>query len=160
MKTIIITIAFILCGNIFAYAQNDKIKIGTLESDSIAAMYSLYYRKSAFIGEKLSKFLKEYERYLPIRFMGAGETSPWIHPKGKSFIQDITICFRDYALMQRRYNCKAGNYVLNIEFMDTQMDYFTFWNQFSDTMTDQQKADFIGDKFYVKDITVYQVNKK
>ncbi len=154
MKSIII-VAILLCIAISTKAQSNPINIGTSLSDTIAVMQHLEKRKSEFIGKPLAIFLKEYERYLPIRFMASGETSPWIHPEGKCFVKEITICSRDYDFIMKTIKDKEGSFVLNIEFMNPRVEYSTFWDQFPETMTDQEKANLIGDKYKVKDISSF-----
>ncbi len=152
---IIITITILLCTAISAKAQSNPINIGTSLSDTIAVMKHLEKRKSEFIGKPLAIFLKEYERYLPIRFMASAETSPWIHPEGKCFVEAIIICFRDYDFLMKTIKDKEGSFVLRIEFMNPRVEYSTFWDQFPETMTDQEKANLIEDKYKIKDISSY-----
>lgn len=159
MKTITITIALLFFGITSAYTQNTTSRIGVVKSESISAMQRLESIKSGFIGKRLSYFLEEYEKYLPIRFMGISTTSPWIHPEAKSYVSGIIICYKDDISVATEYS-EEGNWLFLIEFQNPYMDYFTFWKQFPDSMTAQQKADFIGNHYSIKGISLYLSKKR
>jgi len=95
MKKLIISILMLAMGITNAYSQQPG-KLGTTEGDTIAYMATLYRRRNEFIGQPLSVFIAEYKKYLPINFMGYSGTSPWIDPKGNSYVNNISICYHDW----------------------------------------------------------------
>jgi hypothetical protein len=136
------------------YSQNNK-GIGISEQDTIAYMATLYSRKKEFIGQPLGTFIAEYKKHLPINFMGYGGTSPWIDPKGESYVNHISICYHDDAQMGIRDFNRKGNYILYIEFKNPFMTYYDFGKQFYDNMSYSDMVDMIKDKYIIKDIDMY-----
>ena len=138
-----------------AYSQQPG-KLGTAEGDTIAYMATLYRRRNEFIGQPLSVFIAEYKKHLPINFMGYDGTSPWIDPKGESYVDQIIICYHNDVQMGIRDFNRKGNYILYIEFKNPFMTYYDFGKQFPDDMSYSDMVDMIKDKYIIKDIDFYK----
>ncbi|MBP1618409.1 MAG: hypothetical protein H6Q14_2236 [Bacteroidetes bacterium] len=149
-------IILLLLSSTPAYTQS---QIGAAEQDTVAVMQDLAAMKQ-YIGKPLRQFVAVYESILPLRFMGAGTTSPWIHPQGKAFVNDITISYCDVYELSRRYNTGQMNYYLTITFQNPVLEESSFENLFTDTMSDREKVDKIADLYIVKNISFYRNLKK
>jgi len=155
MKHIIIYIAFLFCGVSNIYSQ-DLGDLSKSEQDTVAKMYNLYSRKKEFIGKPLSTFIEEYKKHFLINFMGYSGTSPWIDPKGNSYVNNISICYHDWYIMQDRYESRMGNYIFHIEFSNPHVLYIDFSKQFPEGMSYSDKVDAISNEYLVKKISFYK----
>jgi hypothetical protein len=154
-RRLLVYAILIFCGVSTMYPQSN-VSLGTSEQDTIAYMATLYRRRNEFIGQPLSVFIAEYKKYLPINFMGYSGTSPWIDPKGNSYVNNISICYHDWYIMQDRYESRRGNYIFHIEFSNPHVLYIDFSKQFPEGMSYSDKVDAISNEYLVKKISFYK----
>lgn len=92
----------------------------TAWEDSVSFMIRMGEFGNAHKGEVVAVLSDEFKKNgMPIKFIGFGTTSPWIHPQGKAYINRITISCVDgfeYCIIHKPFP------VLQIYLQDAYMD--------------------------------------
>jgi hypothetical protein len=127
--------------------------------DTVAFMRSFETSKAAYVGKKISKVFDQFQQYkVPVRFLEAGGTSPWIDPEGRVYIDRIVISYIASSDMGER-NKTSGTDLLYLEVEKPYMssDEFDLLYFRDPYMSDEARAELMKSQnlFVIKDVTFY-----
>ena len=105
-----------------------------------------------FHGKTVGEVLKYYEKDLPINIVYSDATSPYINPKGKSYMETISISFYTYEYFYSAL--KSSNVPIiffKIYLAKPFLDDYKFWFNMPEFETDREEA------WYMKDLPVDRI---
>lgn len=153
MRIAIILLVFVFCGISDGFSQ-----VPVNIKDTTAFMRSFEMNKSVYIGKKISAVIDVFlEMKIPIRFFEIAVTSPWIDPKGKTYVDRIVFSYSDASDMTNPARVSRGIDMLYVEvekpYMDSQVFYEKYLMEGWNAPT-QEKVMYLKyeNQFVIKDI--------
>lgn len=106
--------------------------------------------KADFIGKRARDVFKEYQKYLPVKYVTVQETSIYIDPQARTYVKGATLYYNSYDELWTR----PGLIKVRVYFEDTNVDYTEFHRNLPD---DAYAAALLPhlQGFIVKDIKVW-----
>ena len=151
MKSLVIIISLLSCMQLQAQVQNNYMTNDEIQS----FLDSMIVHKNQFIGKTMGEIYQLFEQArIPIRHFSYGETSPWIDPEGKCFLESIGLYTETIEEMNKGkeyFDIRIYLNLSNIEtddiFMNMPSDTWSiWWNTFK-----QRTAEI-----HIKDIKYYR----
>ena len=148
-------IAFFLLMNgqkIYAQSENPLQRCTSLE-DSLSYLKSYFLKGDKFISKPVKNVFRSYENLMPIKYLTTLETSPWIDPKGRSYLQGVSLYYYDLAELQLANREGRPVIYVDIYFEDTGITDYDFWQSIPEGDEDaifENLANYI-----VKEIKIY-----
>ena len=151
MKRLIIILSLFTAMQLHAQVQNNYMNNDEIQS----FLDSMIVHKNQFIGKTMGEIYQLFEQArIPIRHFSYGETSPWIDPEGKCFLESIGLYTETIEEMNKGkeyFDIRIYLNISNIEtddiFMNMPSDTWSiWWNTFK-----QRTAEI-----HIKDIKYYR----
>lgn len=156
-KLIILIICLCISFRADAQSYNYK-KLSEFKNDTLSFLqYNFYEQQSYFIGRKFEKLLEVYRRELPIRNVAIIPSSPFIDPKGDSYVRATWITTMDETPVPPDTMHAVFTALFWVRFKEPYtVEYYGFCSSLPEDQTEEERAnalkDFIIDYILVKPV--------
>lgn len=144
--------------------ENVKAQVGyyyscpteELKGDTLEFLIDKFVtHKADFIGKRAREVFREYQKYLPVKYVTDEETSAYADPEGRSYLSGVTLYYNSYDELWTR----PGLIKVRVYFEDTNVDYEEYARNLPD---DAYAAALLPhlQGFIVKDIKVWGSRNK
>ena len=106
--------------------------------------------KADFIGKRAKEVFKEYQKYLPVKYVTDEGSSIYIDPEGRSYLSGVTLYYNSYDELWTR----PGLIKVRVYFEDTNVYYTDFTRSLPDDAYAAKLLPYLQG-FIVKDIKVW-----
>lgn len=107
--------------------------------------------KADFIGKRAKEVFKEYQKYLPVKYVtDEGSSIYYIDPEGRSYLSGVTLYYNSYDELWTR----PGLIKVRVYFEDTNVYYTDFTRSLPDDAYAAKLLPYLQG-FIVKDIKVW-----
>ena len=106
--------------------------------------------KADFIGKRAKEVFKEYQKYLPVKYVTVQETSIYIDPQARTYVKGATLYYNSYDELWTR----PGLIKVRVYFEDTNVDYTEFHRNLPEEAYAAALLPYLQG-FIVKDIKVW-----
>lgn len=161
MKSFITLITFLfICFSANAQSYNYK-KLSAFKNDTIAFMkYNFDDQRDYFIGKKFEKLLKVYRKELSIRDVAIIPTSPFIDPKGDSYVEATCLEAMDESEVSPDTAIAVMAAIFWVRFKAPYIvEYFSFCRSLPEEQTQDERANSLKD-FIVDDIIISPFDRR
>ena len=139
--------------------ENVKAQVGyyysypteELKGDTLEFLIDKFVtHKADFIGKCAKEVFKEYQKYLPVKYVTDEETSAYADPEGRSYLSGVTLYYNSYDELWTR----PGLIKVRVYFEDTNVDYEEYARNLSEEAYAAALLPHLQG-FIVKDIKVW-----
>lgn len=108
--------------------------------------------KADFIGKPAKLVFEEYRKYMPIKFVVEEETSAYIDPEGKAYLDGVSLYNIPQGTLMER-----GFYKLRIKFEDTNLEFYDYVHSIPEDTYNVEVFSYL-ENYIVKDLYVIYRN--
>lgn len=107
--------------------------------------------KADFIGKRARDVFREYQKYLPVKYVTVQETSIYIDPQARTYVKGVTLYYNSYDEL---WTTRPGLIKVRVYFEDTNVDYTEFHRNLPEEAYAAALLPYLQG-FIVKDIKVW-----
>ena len=125
--------------------------------DSLRCIQTIFLKqKDSLIGKPAKNTFEVFKSILPVKYAVSHETSPWVDPQGKDYIDGISLYYMTIGESGHLRDKGAKLIYFSVYFEDTHVDYQDFIRLVAEDRKNYNKYLTYFEHFIVKRIVIYR----